>query len=278
MFKQWVMAQLLNAAWRDGFSNIDNNVWRKWLRERRFATTDDVLKLLCDKQLEIAANRNGDATIKDDERWYNQEMYAIYLESTYMKALRQLLERYTEKHKCKGRLYVRVPDIDRVNPKAAKNYKGTFINDLGKDVYQPLNNIIVKIKLCHDDYKLYQLLCEFRKRAVIIYAKYARVITYYSSDGKHKSNCRNTFHSYITGKAFENAFTGYGVFFTMQNMIRFHGCRINGCADAITSEAKLNEWARNNEGSAWWLWGALKSLIDHNNFDFRAAQSAWRNK
>lgn len=46
MFKQWVMAQLLGNAWCDEVSNIDNNVWRKWLRGQRFATTDDVLKLL----------------------------------------------------------------------------------------------------------------------------------------------------------------------------------------------------------------------------------------
>lgn len=279
MFKQWVMAQLLNAAWKDEVFNINNNVWRKWLRERRFATTDDVLKLLCDKQLEIAAaKRNGDATIKDDERWYNKQMYVDYLRLTYMKALRNLLEKYTEQHKCKGRLYVRVPDIDRINKKWTKNYKGTFLCDLEHYVYKPLDIIIDAIEGCGEDYHLYELLCEFRKRAVIIYHKYSRVITRYSSDGKHKSNYRQLFHIDITGKAFENAFTGYGVFFTMQNMIRFHGCNIKGCADAIESEAKLNEWAKANEGSAWWLWGALKEFIEHNSFDFRAAQNQWRNK
>ena len=95
---------------------------------------------------------------------------------------------------------------------------------------------------------------------------------------RKKVEHKYTYRIDITGKAFEDAFTGYGCFFTMQNMIRFHGCNIKGCTDALQSEAKLNEWARANADSAWWLWGALKSLIEHNNFDLRAKQNEWRNK
>lgn len=65
-----------------------------------------------------------------------------------------------------------------------------------------------------------------------------------------------------------NAFKGAGAFYTMQNMIRFHGCTIDGM-DMKQSEARLNQWAEEHGATGGFiLFAKLIDFIEENNFDF----------
>lgn len=68
--------------------------------------------------------------------------------------------------------------------------------------------------------------------------------------------------------AWLSAFKGAGAFYTMQNMIRFHGCTIEGM-DMEKSEERLNEWAKQyGERSGYVLFAKMIDFIKANNFDF----------
>lgn len=80
-------------------------------------------------------------------------------------------------------------------------------------------------------------------------------------------------------KEWQDAYKGYGAFFSMQNLIRFHRCVFFENRKRMTKEAslkKLDSMAAKEAG--WYLLGALKQLIVDNKIDIEAKQKEWKEK
>jgi hypothetical protein len=85
----------------------------------------------------------------------------------------------------------------------------------------------------------------------------------------------------------KNAYKGYGGYFSMQNLILFHGCRIVintiGKGGAVVSKKlskddsikQLNEWADEHLNEGYWMLGALKQLIIDNGFNVERKRAEW---
>lgn len=80
---------------------------------------------------------------------------------------------------------------------------------------------------------------------------------------------------------FKGAYKGAGAYFTMKNMILFHGCRMYGDNDYAMSQSsslkKLEQLAEEYKTEGWRLFGVMKKLIADNNVDIEAKMAEWRN-
>ena len=65
---------------------------------------------------------------------------------------------------------------------------------------------------------------------------------------------------------FKDAYKKNGAYYTLNNLVKFHGCTVDGCH---TKEEALN-LIRNKaiHGTGWELLGMLKEVVEDNDFDF----------
>ena len=90
-------------------------------------------------------------------------------------------------------------------------------------------------------------------------------------------------HDTPQSKAWVDAYKGAGAFFTMQNLIRFHGCTLiddNGKRlDKYRSLAFLSLKAETySYGNGWRLLALLKNMLDDNGIDIKKKMAEWRKK
>lgn len=76
-----------------------------------------------------------------------------------------------------------------------------------------------------------------------------------------------------------DAYKGAGAFYTMQNLIRFHGCTFKSGNRRMSLErsyAHLVALATQYAGEGWRLLGVLKEFLEDNNVDLKAKKEEWR--
>ena len=74
-------------------------------------------------------------------------------------------------------------------------------------------------------------------------------------------------------KAWIDAYKGEGAFYTLKNLVMFHGCGIKvdkfdvryGAAAVDFLNKKLDEY----QGEGWRMFALMKKVIEDNNFDFK---------
>lgn len=93
--------------------------------------------------------------------------------------------------------------------------------------------------------------------------------------------------TYITwdirmSQEFKSAYKGAGAFFTMKNMILFHGCSMQSDSGKMLPRAgsmkKLYEKAEEYKSEGWRLFGVMKKLIADNNIDIVKKMREWKEK
>lgn len=141
---------------------------------------------------------------------------------------------------CKGIPYKRVKS------------QNIFVVDLDKKVYAPLRYDISGIKYARNYNELYRIVKNFMRNMI--------TLPY------------NTPKS----KAWIDAYKGEGAFYTLKNLVMFHGCGINvdgrmvyGTAAMSVLNKKLNEY----KGEGWRMFALMKKVIADNNFDFKRRMS-----
>lgn len=144
-------------------------------------------------------------------------------------------------HKCKGVPYKRIHGID------------VFVSDLDKRVYTPIRLAKADIELAKTPKQLYVAVHKFNKVRVLMH-----------SDVKQSP-------------AWVDAYKGAGAYFSMQNLIRFHGMflTVNGVNfKGETAIKKLNDLADRKQG--WELLGILKEALAYNRIDIDRKIASWR--
>ena len=137
--------------------------------------------------------------------------------------------------KCKGVPYKRIKG------------NNIFVVDLEKKVYAPFRNDIYRVKYASNYNELYRIVKGFINKMITL--------------------------SYNTpkSKAWIDAYKGEGAFYTLKNLVMFHGCGIEvnghmvyGAAAVSILNKKLNEY----QGEGWRMFALMKKVIADNNFDF----------
>lgn len=236
LFRRWVMAQMfrtLRNMERRG-TNFAEELQRKGYEYQWRMLVNELQAQ--DKML-----RHGDAKSYEARvRWFSQRTVADMV-SDYVSALRGYVTDHmlwrtnasglrVPKHRCKGVHYVRF------------NGRNVFVADLEKKVFRPMLDIAEEMKAVSSPSALLSLVKQFnrlRKRL--------------PSDFKQS-------------QVFIDAYKGAGAYFTMRNLILFHGARFrryNGSWTMTESSSldHLEQKAVEYSEEGWRLLGVMKQLI-----------------
>ena len=157
----------------------------------------------------------------------------------YIDELKKYIDTLPEK-KCKGVPYKRIKG------------NNIFVVDIEKKVYSPFRSDIHRIKYASSYNELYRIVKSFIGKMISI------------PYGAPKS------------KAWIDAYKGEGAFYTLKNLIMFHGCGIEvnghmvyGAPAVSVLNKRLNEY----KGEGWRMFALMKKVIEDNNFDFKKRMS-----
>lgn len=176
-------------------------------------------------------------------RWFNAEVVTAMAED-YITQLKKRADALKVRH-CKGVPYKRIGN------------RNIFEADLPSKLYNPLRLAICAIRRAKNTTQLYNAAKAF--------------------NGLRLKMPYDTPQS----KAWVDAYKGSGAFFTMQNLIRFHGCNVTDDAgkrlDKFQSLAFIDRKAEMyKQGEGWRMLAVLKKMLEGNNIDIRRKMASWR--
>ena len=186
---------------------------------------------------------NDTENFMDRNRWFNKNV-VVAMMNDYLAQLKKRIKG-TKIRKCKGVPYKRICG------------KNVFVSDIEKKVLEPLQSIIKKVKECTDLHMLYVMVRNFRYQLKHI-------------DWEPSQSA-----------VWMDAYKGSGAFFTMQNMIRFHGCLIttDDCTlNKYNSYRYLCQKAEEYTYDGWRMIGLLRKFLKDNNIDLVRKMAEWRKK
>lgn len=181
-------------------------------------------------------------SVKDEEnylmrnRWFCKGVL-LSMCNDHITQLKHYVDR-REIHKCK-----------RVPYKRIGSWK-VFLTDIEDKVFAPLHSAVQQIEMSSTPQELYESACAFWNVAVLKNAKFKQ--------------------SY----AWQDAFKGSGAYFTMRNLIMFHGALYVDSRDYNESLKKLDFYAKDCQG--YEMLGALKEMLRRNNIDIKAKMAEWK--
>ena len=250
LFRRWVMSQMFHYLrdMEDGRYSFNGLLQRhgyeyQWqMLEREFYA-------------QMKMQRHGDrdnAAMRD--MWFNagtaHDMAVDYIEKLKAYVKDNLIYRKNRngeikfKHTCKGHAYVRL------------GKENIFVSDLNKKVYLPLFQLAEAMLLKSSAEDLYKLVHKFNKTRKHLAAKTKQ------------------------SRAFIDAYKGSGAYFTMRNLIMFHGARFAGSkyASEALSLRYLDALAADciKEEEQWRMLGILKELIRDSGISVRGKINEWK--
>lgn len=252
LFRRWVMSQMfhmLRNMKEDGKSF--NEVLQKKGYEYQWRMLEDEL------YAQVKMSEHGDFdNAGARNRWFNGDV-ASDMATDYISKLRKYVddnliynvkkdkdgnEKKTYKHTCKGNPYVRLQNKD------------IFVSDLEKKVYTPLREIANEMAAVPTYKQLYDAVHKFNK------------------------NRKHLEWNTKQADAFIDAYKGSGSYYTMRNLIMFHGARFLKGGRKMSEAASLKELeskAKSYDGQGWRMLGVLKQLIKESGIDIQGKINEW---
>ena len=163
----------------------------------------------------------------------------------YIEELTKYIDALPNKN-CKGIPYKRIKGRD------------IFVVDIDKKIYAPLRQKINSLRYAGNYNEIYRIVKYFMDEMISV--------------------PYNTPKS----KAWIDAYKGEGAFYTLKNLVMFHGCGIKvgrfdvkyGMDAVAFITDKLDEY----QGEGWRMFALMKKVIADNNFDFKARMAEIYNK
>jgi hypothetical protein len=250
LFRRWVMSQMFHML-RD--MEKDGKSFNEVLQHKGYEYQWRMLEN--DLYAQVKMSEHGDFdNVGSRSRWFSGDV-ASNMATDYISKLRKYVDdnliwkkdkdgKKTKsfKHTCKGNPYVRLQNKD------------IFVSDLEKKVYTPLREIANEMAAVPTYKQLYDAVHKFNK--------------------KRKHLAWETKQS----DAFINAYKGSGSYYTMRNLIMFHGARFwkNGRKMSEANSLKeLESKAKIYDEEGWRMLGVLKQLIIENDIDIQGKINEW---
>ena len=250
LFRRWVMSQMFHML-RD--MEKDGKSFNEVLQHKGYEYQWRMLENELYAQVKMSEHGDFD-NVGSRSRWFSGDV-ASNMATDYISKLRKYVDdnliwkkdkdgKKTKsfKHTCKGNPYVRLQNKD------------IFVSDLEKKVYTPLREIANEMAAVPTYKQLYDAVHKFNK--------------------KRKHLAWETKQS----DAFINAYKGSGSYYTMRNLIMFHGSRFwkNGRKMSEANSLKeLESKAKLYDEQGWRMLGVLKQLIIENDIDIQGKINEW---
>ena len=268
LFKQHVLARMLKMLtpydYRGYRMNGDYYDLSAYTKNLHLMGYDYQWRMLCD---ELYRQRkmieHGDIkSFTEDSQWYNKELAMTMIED-YITQLKKLVSTLKVKRH-RGRLYVQLKQGKKVPFDGKESRVGyIYVDELDKlyDTYKSIRDAIMVTD-------------NIRTFASIVLDFYTRMIPLHFAPSHHKPN--TPYFKANQCAAWVDAYKGYGAYFSMQNLILFHGCTFEG-KTKDESIQYLNECVVNG-AEGYWMLGALRNMLKTNNFDIAGKREEWRRK
>ena len=253
LFRRWVMSQMFHML-RDMDKN--RRTFNEVLQRKGYEYQWRMLENELYAQMKMFGHKDYENT-KARYRWFNG-CVAYDMAIDYINKLRSYIDdkciyttktdkygnkKKTYKHTCKGNPYIRLQN------------ENIFVADLDRKVYNPLRDLANKMATVEDCKDLYNAVHEFNK--------------------KRKHLAWNTKQA----DAFIHAYKGSGSYYTMRNLIMFHGARFMKNGRKMSETNSLNELeskAKFYDEEGWKMLGVLKQLIKDNNISVKGKILEWK--
>ena len=173
-------------------------------------------------------------SFEEREHFFDKDVVVEVLED-YMIKLTNYVNKLPSKN-CKGVPYKTVKGIH------------VFVEDLNKKVYEPIKKYIRDVKWSRNYTEMYRALVSFKRNMVKLPYETAK------------------------SKAWVDAYKGNGAYYTLKNLVMFHGCGIQVDGGYVyRGEMAVRYLAAKNDeykGEGWRMFALMKKVIKDNNFDF----------
>ena len=242
LFRRWVMAQMFHML-----ANEQRNRNNSITNQIRRKGADYMWRQLEDElRAQCKMLNHGDKTNYDDRsHWFNSNLVVAMMED-YLAQVRRHIKT-AKVHKCKNVPYKRICG------------ENVFVEDIDKRVLIPIAHAIREVQASKTMKDLYYSVIRFnrniRKRR-----------------GWEPQQCN----------AWIDAYKGAGAFFTMQNLIRFHGCRFideyGVHHDKERSYAWLQKKNQEYRCEGWRMIGLLRQFLKDNHIDICKKMAEWRKR
>ena len=253
LFRRWVMSQMFHML-RD--MEKDGKSFNEVLQRKGYEYQWRMLENELYAQMKMC-DHNDYENLKARNRWFNG-VVAHDMAIDYISKLRSYIddkciytvkkdkdgnEKKTYKHTCKGNPYIRLQNGN------------IFVADLERKVYTPLRDLANKMGAVPTYKELYDAVREFNK--------------------KRKHLAWDTKQS----EAFIHAYKGSGSYYTMRNLIMFHGARFLKNARKMSEANSLKEIeskAKLYDEQGWKMLGVLKQLIKDSGINIQGKILEWK--
>lgn len=253
LFRRWVMSQMFHML-RD--MEKDGKSFNEVLQRKGYEYQWRMLENELYAQMKMC-DHNDYENLKARNRWFNG-VVAHDMAIDYISKLRSYIddkciytvkkdkdgnEKKTYKHTCKGNPYIRLQNGN------------IFVADLERKVYTPLRDLANKMGAVPTYKELYDAVREFNK--------------------KRKHLAWDTKQS----EAFIHAYKGSGSYYTMRNLIMFHGARFLKNARKMSEANSLKEIeskAKLYDEHGWKMLGVLKQLIKDSGINIQGKILEWK--
>ena len=255
LFRRWVMSQMFHML---RYMEKDGKSFNEVLQMKGYEYQWRMLENELYAQVKMSEHGDFD-NVGSRNRWFNGDV-ASDMATDYISKLRSYVdnnliwnvkkdkdgnEKKAYKHTCKGNPYVRLQNKD------------IFVADLEKKVYAPLKELAVEM-YAKDTYEdVYKAVKKFNK-----------IRKHLAWDTKQSD-------------LFISAYKGSGAYYTMRNLIMFHGARFKNCGRKLSEEKsleKLDKLALEYSNEGWRMLGVLKQLIKDNNISIQGKIDGWKKK
>ena len=172
-------------------------------------------------------------TFKERSNFFTKQVIVKTM-ADYIEKLEASIE-IKKTYRCKGIPYKKVAGKD------------IFVEDLNKKIYAPMRMDIHKVDIARNYNEIYKAVKNFMNKMI--------TVPYYTTKSKD----------------WIDAYKGEGAFYTLKNLLMFHGCGIMvGYNMVYGTEAikVLNERLYEYKGEGWRMFALMKKVIADNNFDF----------
>lgn len=253
LFRRWVMSQMFHML-RDMDKN--GRTFNEVLQHKGYEYQWRMLENELYAQMKMCDHKDYD-NLKARNRWFNG-VVAHDMAIDYISKLRSYIDdkciytvkkdkdgnkKKTYKHTCKGNPYIRLQN------------ENIFVADLDRKVYNPLRDLANKMGAVPTYKELYDAVREFNK------------------------NRKHLEWNTKQADAFINAYKGSGAYYTMRNLIMFHGARFlkgGRKMSEVNSLKELESKAKLYDEEGWRMLGVLKQLIKESGIDIQGKMDEWK--